>query len=149
MVLTLCYIRISSIKILPAVSLLPVALSKVMIPCAIESCSSGLLTPPPSRPPPPPLTRVLTHSHTHTHTHTLTHRHTHTLTHTHTGPLSVFRAPFYNASLSAPHPRFLHFSCFLASFPSAIRHSCRTSRFQCKLHLFYIKVNAFLFECYD
>ena len=65
MVLTLCCIRISSIKILPAVSLLPVALSKVMIPCAIESCSSGLLTPPP---PPPP-----THTHTHTHTHTQAH----------------------------------------------------------------------------
>ena len=68
MVLTLCYIRISSIKILPAVSLLPVALSKVMIPCAIESCSSGLLTPPPAPP-----------SHTHTHTHTHTHIQTHFL----------------------------------------------------------------------
>ena len=118
MVLTLCYIRISSIKILPAVSLLPVALSKVMIPCAIESCSSGLLTLPPFRLPAP--------------------RPTHT--HTHTGPLSVFRAPFHNASLSAPHPRFLHFSCFLASFPSSIRHSCRTSRFQCKLHSFISKL---------
>ena len=59
MVLTLCYIRISSIKILPAVSRLPVALSKVLIPCAIESCSSGLLAPPP----PPPNTHTHTQAH--------------------------------------------------------------------------------------
>jgi hypothetical protein len=51
MLLTLCYLRISSIKVLPSVSLLSVALSKIMFPCAIESCSSGLLA---HAPPPPP-----------------------------------------------------------------------------------------------